>query len=384
MPILNHTLLTRLLGSIEANHLVILCGAGLSIPDPSNLMSADRVAKACYDKWTATQALPTNLRDDIESLAAHFYAQGQFVSVFIGALVPWNELVGEPNEGHAAVSDLLISRAANAALSANFDPLVEQWAERRKIAMQGALDGAEALAFADRTNPLLKFHGCLHRRREQTLWTQRQLPEQEIQQRIASCAAWMGLNLPGKDLLIVGFWSDWGYLNDVLAQAIAINGIASVTVIDPATTAQLQAKAPTLWNRLTGTVAPFQHVQASGSEALEELRVEFSKVWARKVFSPRQTAHRNCRGQLPGSGGVPFMAARGYLQLSPRWRRRAVQSGCAKQGARRRGGAGGPRPHSADSSQCGTSGCLVSTRRHNGPGCARRGTGTSHGPGALQ
>src|ERR1700704_674318 len=157
MPILDHTLLTRLLGSIEANHLVILCGAGLSIPDPSNLMSADRVAKACYDKWTATQALPTNLRDDIESLAAHFYAQGQFVSVFIGALVPWNELVGEPNEGHAAVSDLLISRAANAALSANFDPLVEQWAERRKIAMQGALDGAEALAFADRTNPLLKF-----------------------------------------------------------------------------------------------------------------------------------------------------------------------------------------------------------------------------------
>jgi hypothetical protein len=235
MPILDHNLLIRLLGSIEANRLVILCGAGLSIPAPSNLMSAVRVAQTCYDKWTATQALPANLRDDIELLAAHFHAQGQFVSVFIGALVPWNELVGEPNEGHAAVSDLLISRAANAALSANFDPLVEQWAERRKIAMQGALDGTEALAFAARTNPLLKFHGCLHRRREQTLWTRSQLPEQEIQQRIESCVSWMNLSLSGKDLLIVGFWSDWGYLNDVLAQAIFITGIGSVTVVDPAT-----------------------------------------------------------------------------------------------------------------------------------------------------
>jgi hypothetical protein len=32
--------LTRLLGSIEANRLVLLCGAGLSIPPPSDLMSA--------------------------------------------------------------------------------------------------------------------------------------------------------------------------------------------------------------------------------------------------------------------------------------------------------------------------------------------------------
>jgi hypothetical protein len=33
--IFDEDILTRLLGSIDANHLVFLCGAGLSIPSPS-------------------------------------------------------------------------------------------------------------------------------------------------------------------------------------------------------------------------------------------------------------------------------------------------------------------------------------------------------------
>src|ERR1700739_622982 len=119
--------LTRLLGAIEANRLVLLCGAGLSIPSPSNLMSAVAVSRACYDKYQPIQTLPPALRDDIDQLAGHFHGTHEFESVFIGSLVPWRELTGQPNEGHAAVSDLLISRAADAALSANFDFLIEQW-----------------------------------------------------------------------------------------------------------------------------------------------------------------------------------------------------------------------------------------------------------------
>jgi HIUase/Transthyretin family len=60
-------------------------------------------------------------------------------------------------------------------LSANFDPLIEQWANARKIALRGALNGQEAVNFADTPSPLLKFHGCLTRDREETLWTQGQL-----------------------------------------------------------------------------------------------------------------------------------------------------------------------------------------------------------------
>ena len=83
---------------------------------------------------------------------------------------------------------------------------------------------------------------------------------------------------------MVGFWSDWGYLNDVIANALAINGAASITVVDPAPTAGLQSKAPNLWSSLTSTSAPFSHIQVSGEEFLVELRAEFSKVWIRKLF----------------------------------------------------------------------------------------------------
>jgi len=283
--IFDENTLTRLLGSIEANRLVLLCGAGLSMPPPSELMSAVRVSRACYDKYHPIKALPAEMRDDIDQLAGHFLATGEFESVFIGSLVPWNDLVGQPNHGHAAVADFLICGAADAVLSANFDTLIEQWALNRKIAMRGALDGHEAMEFANNASPLVKFHGCLIRNREETLWTQAQLTEPRIANRVAKCSDWMRLELPGKDLLVIGFWTDWGYLNDVLASTLNVITFGSVTVVDPATSAALQAKAPKLWARLTGGTATFQHIQASGADALGELRTAFSKVWVRKFYA---------------------------------------------------------------------------------------------------
>jgi hypothetical protein len=119
-------------------------------------MSAVSVSRFCYDKYQSIAALPPNLRDDVDLLAGHFFATRQFESVFIGSLVPRNELVGEPNNGHAAVADFLISRAATAALSANFDPLIESWGWGHKIAMHGALTTQEAVQSAE-SAPLLKF-----------------------------------------------------------------------------------------------------------------------------------------------------------------------------------------------------------------------------------
>jgi hypothetical protein len=247
-------------------------------------MSAVRVARSCYDKYAPTEVLAAALRDNPDALAGHFFTSGQFTSVFIGNLVPWNDLTGSPNAGHAAVSDFLITRAINGALSANFDTLIENWAAEHKIVLRGALDGQEAVAFAQTTSPLLKFHGCLVRDQTQTLWTQQQLQDPVIQQRIQSCSAWMTLNLPGKDLLVVGFWTDWGYLNGVLADALAGPAAVSVTVVDPLGQAELQQRAPVLWATLTGLSGQFQHIQASGNDVLTELRIGFSKVWLRKFF----------------------------------------------------------------------------------------------------
>src|SRR5260221_2976755 len=94
----------------------------------------------------------------------------------------------------------------------------------------------------------------------------------------------MRLFLPGKDLLIVGFWTDWGYLNRVLAEALNTIAFGSVTVVDPDTSANLQNKAPELW----ATLSPgphFKHFDKSGADALEEFRVEYSKVWLKRFLA---------------------------------------------------------------------------------------------------
>jgi hypothetical protein len=146
---LDPDVLTQLVGSIEADTLVLLCGAGLSIPAPSNLMSAAQVSQACYNKYQTIAHLPVALRDDIDALAGHFHGCNEFKTIFVRSLVPWNDLVGEPNTGHAAAADFLICGLARAVLSANFDPLIEHWAKAHKIALRGALDGHEATAFPD-------------------------------------------------------------------------------------------------------------------------------------------------------------------------------------------------------------------------------------------
>jgi len=244
-------------------------------------MLAANVSQHCYREHLAIEALPPALEWDIDALAGHFHAAGNFQSYFINQLVPWGELAGKPNEGHAAVADFLLTGASPASLTANFDRLVEQWSERHKMDLRGALDGTEATQFSSVASPLLKFHGCMDRGRPDTLWTHGQLVEPRVQQRIESCRAWMTMNFPGKDLLIVGFWTDWGYLNEVLENLLETQAPASVTVIDPQETDRLEEKAPGLWAILSG-IPRFAHVRMSGDEALSELRSAFSGMWVRK------------------------------------------------------------------------------------------------------
>ena len=62
--VLSPPVIRRLLGAIETDSLIFLCGAGLSIPSPSNLLSAVRVSQMCYDAWVHTEPLDPALRDD--------------------------------------------------------------------------------------------------------------------------------------------------------------------------------------------------------------------------------------------------------------------------------------------------------------------------------
>jgi hypothetical protein len=302
---LDNLTVARLLGSIEAGNLVLLCGAGLSIAAPSAVLSAVSVSRACYDRHFPIEQLDPALRDDVDALAGHFYGNGQFASLFINRLVPWDDLVGDPNLGHAAVGDFLITRSIYAALSANFDTLIERWCESGKVSLRGALDGAEATAFVGEQSALLKFHGCMTRgKREDTLWTHGQLAKDTVQQRVSSCRAWMDLNLPGKDLLVIGFWTDWGYLNDVLEGALANSNPGSVTVIDPTPTGALSAKAPALWHLLS-RVPIFVHAQETANDALSQLRLEFSRVWVRRMLGFGRPMYTAAKGQERPTGYEP-------------------------------------------------------------------------------
>ena len=298
----------RLLASMHAGRLVIVCGAGLSMAEPSNLPAAWQVAEACFERYRL--AIDPNadeaMRYDLEALAEHFAGMDTLQSVFIESLVPWADFVRPPNSGHAAVADFLVTKAAAASLSANYDTLIERCAIENGFDFQNSLDGDEATVRSRTQGPLLKFHGCATRDRSATVWTASQLETAPIADRIARSKVWMAANLRQKDLLVVGFWSDWVYLNRLLGTVLDGLSPLSVTVIDLADAETLQQKAPDLWTLAHGEGVTFTHVQESGAVALDELRKAFSTNYLKMVLAAGRVAFEE-------SAGVPCQ--QGWLEI---------------------------------------------------------------------
>ncbi len=281
---------SRLLESIDADRLVVLCGAGLSMAPPSNLPSAQKVAEECFDAYKVKadpEGFDPKLRRDLAALAEYFANQNN-IEHFIGTLVPWGKFVGSPNPGHAAMADFLITRAAVAGLSGNYDELVERKAQQYGADFLISLNGDEAIERSSYHAPLLKFHGCSCRSRGSTVWTLSQIQgptkDQTIVDRIDNSKSWMEVYLRQKDLLIVGFWSDWDYLNQIMGRALKGIDPKSITVIDPSERTDLESKAPNLWGLFHQKHVKFCHVRESGAEVLDELRRAFSENYLRQVL----------------------------------------------------------------------------------------------------
>ena len=290
--------ITRLLGSMHTGRLLVVCGAGLSMAPNSSLPSARTVAAQCFDKYRleADPNCDIALRENLEALAEHFAGLNTLQSVFIEHLVPWSAFVRPPNPGHAAIADFLITRAAAAGISSNYDTLIERRAWDYGADFCGSLDGDEAMADSVRQAPLLKFHGCSQRDRPATVWAPSQLDDQTISARITRSKVWMAANLRQKDLLVVGFWSDWEYLNAVIGEALIDVEPLSVTVIDLSPTNALEQKAPQLWEIAHAPNVTFEHVQESGAVALDELRRAFSSNYLRQVLDAGRTAFELATG----------------------------------------------------------------------------------------
>lgn len=265
---------------------------------PSNLPSARKVAEKCFDKYRLESDPHCNpdLRDDLEALAEHFVGLNTLKSLFIKHLVPWDDFIRPSNTGHAAIADFLITRAAVAAISSNYDTLIERCAEAYGSDFLGSLDGDEATTDANHRGPLLKFHGCSYRDRLSTVWARSQLDDPTIAERIEKSKTWMAANLRQKDLLVVGFWSDWEYLSSILGEALHDVQPLSITVIDLSPTRSLEEKAPDLWRVAHAENVVFEHVRESGADALDELRRAFSTSYLRQVLAAGKDAFEAATG----------------------------------------------------------------------------------------
>lgn len=104
---------------------------------------------------------------------------------------------------------------------------------------------------------------------------------------------WLTGQLAGKDLLIIGFWTDWHYLNDVLSDALARSEPRTVVLVDPAAADNLRDKAPGLWVWATSDQIDFTHVRLEAAQFLDQLRASFSRAFLTRVVA----------------GGAPLFAA---------------------------------------------------------------------------
>lgn len=294
-----------LMQSIAADRLVVLCGAGLSMAAPSSIPSANAIRTECADTYRQLvgSALDPAATADLEAMSRWFLQQHRFGDLFIPKLVPWAKFNTHPNDGHEAIADFLACGAAHVGVTTNYDRLVEESALRLGEPDFLPIVHEEDLPRSSDHRPYLKVHGCsvLHKTRLETIWCREQLAEPSISQRMARFQTWLSTNFLGRDLLIIGFWTDWAYLSDVLATTIAAIGPNSVVLVDPSPANVIETKAPGLWAWAHRPGITFLHERQSGSEFLAELRARFSRTFLNRVLDDAAATHQTLFGSAPSA-----------------------------------------------------------------------------------
>jgi hypothetical protein len=299
-------LLNRLIASIQQDRLVVFCGAGLSMSAPSAVPSAANLTQQIIDEYNrrGLPPLPAAATKNLETLSEHLFVGG-YQSLFIRDLVKWRPFRRNPNVSHRAVADFLAAGAAHFGATTNYDELVEL------AAMELGEDTFEAAADANGANvshghrTFLKLHGCV-RDKDHTLWCHNQLngappvsaANQAIRTRLASAEGWLRAHLPEKDLVFIGFWSDWTYLNDVFASNFTSIHVPLVIVVDPQADKDLADKAPALWAWAQGS-GEFKHVNEKGEDFLTELRTGFSRNLLERVLQNAMAAFQHAKPSSP-------------------------------------------------------------------------------------
>jgi hypothetical protein len=288
------------LDSLLNDRLALLAGAGLSMVPPSSLPSAAAVAAAAKQKYDGTYGATRDpLPGGLEEQAEFFFQRGELATIYFRTLVDQNAFAGRPNQGHYAVADLLLVRGIQTAVTTNVDALIEMAGQLLLGQVGAGIDGTSVAELPPDTAPLLKIHGCRVRDPYNMVWAPGQLNAEPVASRIASSENWLKVRLLDRDLVIVGYWTDWDYLNSVLSAALGAVRPARVIVVDPADGATFAAKAPALYDLGRRATTAFKRVNGSGSDFLAALRLAFSKSFVRRILHAGVQDYRDRTGASP-------------------------------------------------------------------------------------
>jgi hypothetical protein len=226
-----------------------------------------------------------------------------------------NAFAGQPNPGHYAIADLLLVRGIQTAVTTNVDSLIETAGQFLLGQVAAGIDGNTVAVFPSDIAPLLKIHGCRTRDPDSMIWAPGQVDAEPVAGRILSSEHWLSVRLLDRDLVIVGYWTDWDYLNEVLRKTLGAVRPARVIVVDPADAATFQDKAPALYALGGRATVAFHHVRASGSDFLSALR---------------QVLHSGVGGyeELTGASPLPAWMEPPDLDNEMFWRVRRDLAGC--------------------------------------------------------
>lgn len=282
----------KALDALFSDRLTLLCGAGLSMAQPSSLPSAAALAWKAKQKYDATYGAERDpLPDSIDDQAQFFFERNELATVYLRTYIDHDAFAASPNAGHFATADLLLTRSIATALSTNVDTLIEVAGNMLFGQVGVGVSRANVVALPADKSPLLKVHGCWTDP-PGTIWAAGQVATDPIKSRIEECAEWLGGRLLNRDLVIVGFWTDWDYLNQVLEKALGAVNPSRVIVVDLCETAAFQTKAPALYALGTRADIEFCHVRVSGDAFLNKLRVGFSRSFIRRVLHSGKAAFK--------------------------------------------------------------------------------------------
>ena len=231
----------KALDALFADRLALLCGAGLSMAAPSSLPSAAALAWKAKQKYDATYGADRDpLPDSIDDQAEFFFQRGELASVYLRTYVDHDAFAAEPNSGHFAAADLLLTGAITTAVSTNVDTLIETAGNMLFGQVGAGVSRARVAALPGEVAPLLKIHGCWSDP-PGTVWAAGQVAADPIKTRIEESAQWLSNRLLDRDLVIIGYWTDWDYLNQVLDMSLGTVNPSRVIVVDPCETASFSA-----------------------------------------------------------------------------------------------------------------------------------------------